>query len=222
MAQAEHDVKSLVQAILTRVQERQGYATKTKLFKYLYLVDVEWYRQKGCTFTGFKWIFYHYGPWSQEFDAMYAELQKTDAILVTAGNRPDLDTEFVRSSEPVELDSVIDEFAMERIVRDVTDTWADRRLNEMLDYVYFRTEPMESAEKGAPLDFTKITKEGTVSLPHRLMFQRKTTRDETVSRIQRSIAEKKAARVISPSKFTPPVYDDLYYEALQAMTKDAD
>lgn len=48
----------LVQDILTRVRERQGYVTKTKLFKYLYLVDVESYRFRERLLTGFNWIFF--------------------------------------------------------------------------------------------------------------------------------------------------------------------
>lgn len=45
---------------------------------------------------------------------------------------------------------------MERIIRNIVDTCADRRLGDMLDYVYFQTEPMENAERRKPLDFSKI------------------------------------------------------------------
>jgi hypothetical protein len=92
------DIVGLVQALLCRARQREGFTTKTKLVKYLYLADVEHYRRTGKQLTGFRWIFHHYGPWSVEFDDLYLSLRATDDIRVRSGSRPDLDTEFVESS----------------------------------------------------------------------------------------------------------------------------
>jgi hypothetical protein len=64
-------VDNLIQAIVTWIAEHDGYATKTKLLKLLYLFDVEYYRQHRYTFTGFGWKFFHLGPWAAE-DARFS------------------------------------------------------------------------------------------------------------------------------------------------------
>jgi hypothetical protein len=219
---------SLVSAILTRVHEREGYVTKTKLFKYLYLIDVEWFRNKQALFTGFDWIFYHYGPWSTDCESLYAELKKGDYIRVKLGSRPDLDTEFVQSTEPVELEKVIDDFRMEGVVRTIIDTWADRQLGDMLDFVYFRTEPMEGAERGKSLDFSKID----MNIPPawlRLALQdnvrvsshpQRTSKQKNIEEIRRIIEEKKNTRTPSKTVFTEPTHDDLYWEVVGSMKDD--
>jgi hypothetical protein len=227
---------ALVSAILTRVREREGYVTKTKLFKYLYLVDVEWFRHKGQLFTGFDWIFYHYGPWSLDCESLYSELKKDDYIRVKPGSRPDLDTEFLQSANPVELEKVIDDFRMERVVRTIVDTWADRRLGEMLDFVYFRTEPMEGAEKGKSLDFSKIEMNiipdrststsslGTFLSPGAvfgsLFLPSETGKQKAIAQILETIEAKKKERTQTHDVFTKPAYDDLYWKVVGSMKDD--
>src|SRR5205809_8076838 len=90
------DLSLLIRAILTRAQEQGGYVTKTKLFKYLYLIDIEYFRQKRALLTGFAWKFYHYGPWCQECEDLYQYLRNYDDIeLSPGGTSVDLDIEFI-------------------------------------------------------------------------------------------------------------------------------
>lgn len=210
------DLVALVKAILTRVKGRDGYVNKTKLFKYLYLIDLEHYRRTGGSLTKFAWIFHHYGPWAQECESFYSELRHQSEIRVRPGSRPDLETEFVHSSEPKELEDVIDEVGLELAIRRIVDKWADQPLREMLNYVYFHTEPMEDAERGKVLDFSKA--ERHVPQPP---LRREAPAKALVQRMRKAIAEKKSASVpLRPSVFTPPPYDDSYFEALQVMEKD--
>jgi hypothetical protein len=44
---------NLIPAILTYVRDKEGFATKTKLLKLLYLLDLEAYRETRQTLTGF-------------------------------------------------------------------------------------------------------------------------------------------------------------------------
>lgn len=210
----------LVKAILTRVREREGYVTKTKLFKYLYLIDVEWYRHKECLFTGFQWIFYHYGPWSQDCENLYAQLKSTDDIQTKPGTRSDLETEFVQTSEPVDLDKALDDFLMESIIRNIVDTWADRRLGDMLDYVYFRTEPMESAERGKSLDFSKIEGKIKPTSFTTQLLSTKSSKQEAVERMRKNIEGRKQVQPLRQPVFTEPLYDDLYSEVVSSMKED--
>ena len=213
-----HDLAALVKAILTRAREKEGFVTKTKLFKYLYLTDVEHYRRAGKSLTGFPWIFYHYGPWSQECEDFYSELKRCGEIQVKPGSRPDLETEFVDASEPQNLEDVIEDVGLELAIRRIVDRWADRALGEMLDYVYFYTEPMEGAEKGKPLDFSKVESHPE---PRPVSLLKQTPNKAAVERMRKSIAEKKAAEPPSRREpFTPPPYDDVYFEALHIMEED--
>jgi hypothetical protein len=62
-------VDNLIPAIVTWIVEHDSSATKTKLLKLLYLLDVEYHRQHRRTFTGFGWKFFHLGPWAAEYDS---------------------------------------------------------------------------------------------------------------------------------------------------------
>ena len=208
---------ALVKAILTRAKEKEGFVTKTKLFKYLYLIDVECYRRIGSSLTGFQWIFHHYGPWSQQCEEFYRELRDGGEIFIRSGSRPDLETEFVTSSNPEELEDVIDNVGLELEVRRIVDRWADQPLKELLNYVYFHTEPMEDAERGKPLDFSKVEPRPLQPITSRKEAPKKAL----VERMRRAIAEKKSAAVpVRPTVFTPPPYDDAYFEALRVMEDD--
>jgi hypothetical protein len=101
------DLSRVIQAVLSRVHEREGYVTKTKLLKYLYLFDLETYRRTGRALTGFEWIFHLYGPWAPQYDGLYADLVRSGGLRVTPGTRPELDTEFLSSPRRVELQDVV-------------------------------------------------------------------------------------------------------------------
>jgi len=210
------DVTRLLQAILTRVRDREGYATKTKLVKYLYLIDLAAYRRSGQLLTGFTWVFHHYGPWAKEFEGLYEHAARAEAIRIRPGTRPDLETEFVESREWVELGEVITDVELELEARRLIDTWADRRLGEMLDHVYFQTEPMEGAERGERLDFGKVEPQ-VRSAP----TWRPTPGDRvTAERLRTRIAE--AARRLDDAGpiATPPRYDREYFDALQVLDQE--
>jgi hypothetical protein len=64
----EQTAARLFAAIVSFVQERGSYVTKTKLLKLLYLFDVEYFRAHRKIFTGLKWKFFHLGPWAAEYD----------------------------------------------------------------------------------------------------------------------------------------------------------
>jgi hypothetical protein len=210
------DLTRLLQAILSRVRDREGYATKTKLVKYLYLIDLAAYRRSGQLLTGFTWVFHHYGPWAKEFEGLYEQAAQTEAIRIRPGTRPDLETEFVDTCERVELGEVIPEVGLELEARQLIDTWADRRLGEMLDHVYFQTEPMEGAERGERLDFGKVepqVRSGPTWRP--------TPGDRvTAERLRTRIAEV-ARRLGGPAPTaTPPRYDREYFDALQVLDEE--
>ena len=139
------NLTKLIQAVLTRARERGGYVNNTKLVKYLYLFDVAAVRRRGETLTGFGWIFYHYGPGTPEFEDLYRELRTSGAITVRPGDRADIETEFLSAPVTVDLGDIVEDTTLEFMLKHIVDEWADVRLGEMLDFVYFHTEPMLNA-----------------------------------------------------------------------------
>lgn len=209
----------LVKAILSRAREREGHVTKTKLVKYLYLLDVATYRKTGQTLTGFPWRFHLYGPWADEFETLYRELARQGQIQVTPSQRPDIDAEFVTAEERLDLADLVDDVGLGLEFRHIVDQWADRRLGEMLDYVYFYTEPMETARRGEALDFSVVQRERVeLRLPDRVRVDKR-----LVQRLKEGVERRKAEfPPEAEESFTPPRYDETYERARKAMEEEED
>lgn len=149
-------LSELIVAILSYVTEHGGYVTKTKLLKLLYLFDVEFYRAYGRTFTGFQWKYFHLGPWTKEFDPLLDHLVSHNQLAEHVSERSEFDTRFLQASERVDLQKAVGSYTEEAILRSVLDTWGESTTGEILDYVYFRTEPMEFGVRNEHLDFSKV------------------------------------------------------------------
>src|ERR1039458_4521791 len=208
------EAQEVALAILTRVNERAGFVNKTKLLKLLYLADIEHYRKFGETLSGFDWIFYLFGPWSAEYDSLLEELERRDVIALEPWTSADREGARIDLREPRDLDKIIrdtDEFYR---IRHQIDTWSDRSLSDLLDYVYFETEPMFEAVSGERLDFDKIAKDAP-KLYRRATSQ---THPEKLKRLKAKLQalQKQAERSeeMTLRDFRPPVFDDVYESAL--------
>src|SRR5437879_4243988 len=95
--------RELVLAILTRIQELEGTANKTKLLKLLYLADIEHFRATGETLTGFDWIYYLYGPWTPEYDDLLKQLEAEGALRLERWASGGVEGERITTSERVAL-----------------------------------------------------------------------------------------------------------------------
>lgn len=124
----------------------------TRVVKILYLADLEWRRQHaGDPLTTLTWRFLHFGPYADE--------------LIEALGGPDVEAiEFkdgrvgrtLRYSREHLASSRVP-FEVSRLLDGLVSRWAGVDLKILLDHVYFDTEPMHDAQRGAPLDFTKIS-----------------------------------------------------------------
>ena len=212
-------ILDLVKAISTRVKERDGYLNKTKLVKYLYLIDIEYYRVHKETFTGFNWIFKDYGPWAFEYNDVFDAIKSSPDFRINEGARPDIDITFINVTKEgeTELDQVIEDFSIERVARQIIDRWADESLGPMLNYVYFNTDPMVDAERYKPLDFTKIR---LASVP-KFKLKKSSLSTRQLNKLRGEIRSKKAEKGEKPTtSFTAPQYDEIYWQGMQALDKD--
>ena len=211
-------VKDLVKSILYFVVKRkEGYVTKTKLLKYLYLIDIEHYRIYGKTFTGFNWKFYKYGPWTKEFEKLYNELVQSKGVRVNQKN----ETQFLNPAEDIELGEILDNVDEKLKVEKILARWSDEELGKMLNYVYFYTEPMEGAVKNMPLDFSKIEK-----APAKIILPKSSVNPKKLKKIQQKLRKgfrkRKEEQEKMKAEFKPPNYDEVYFEAVTKMDEDDD
>jgi hypothetical protein len=206
-------IKNLIHAVVSQVVEKGGYVTKTKLLKLLYLLDVEYYRVHRQTFTGFNWKFFHLGPWAREFDPLIEELVRTEALLESTSAKQDYDTKFFRAAEPRDTRGVFSTFADESLLLSILNTWSEASTGEILDYVYFRTEPMEHGVRNEPLDFSSVKQER----PEKYVRPKSTISEKEIRKHRRNFQEKLSQQNAQASKFqfTAPRYDQEFEEALK-------
>ncbi|MFA5073809.1 MAG: type II toxin-antitoxin system antitoxin SocA domain-containing protein [Nitrospirota bacterium] len=219
-ANNKNKVLSLIKAICTKIKEDGGYLNKTKLIKYLYLIDIEHYQKFNETFTGFEWIFKDYGPWAFEYNDIFSEMERTSDFKITEGSRPDLDTKFIainRDSE-LELDKIITDLDLELKIRRVIERWSNENLAPLLNYVYFNTAPMVDAERGKPLDFNKIK---SVTTPPKFKLTHSEFDCKRLKAIKEKIlGQREGNKQVSKVKFTPARFDEVYEQGIGILEKE--
>jgi len=213
-------VIKLIKAICSRVKEKEGYLNKTKLVKYLYLIDIEYFRRHNKTFTGFDWIFYDFGPWAYEYNEIIKKIENSPEFLISESRYNDLDTIFITCIEREDFESVFDDIDDQLKAKRIVDRWALENLNSLLNYVYFRTEPMMNAQRYEKLDFTKV--HSMEPIP-KFILSKGIKNLEEKKFVQKRIKE----RLLSLKKksnqdatFTPPKYDEDFISNMERMKID--
>jgi len=215
---AQTVVDNLIPAIVTWIVDRDSYATKTKILKLLYLFDVEYYRQHRQTFTGFAWKFLHLGPWAAEYDPALSGLIAHGILSEQRSNSSEYDTAFYRPGERVETRRAVPTVRDESILLEVLKRWGTRTTGEILNYVYFQTEPMEAGIRNQPLDFSLIPAERPAVYSRSCSGKSPADIRKLRAQFERRQAEKKASEQ-RPFPFTPPRYDDEYFEAMAKLQR---
>ena len=207
-------IKDLLVAIVSYINAHDGYVTKTKLLKLLYLFDVEFYRRNRRVFTGFSWKFFHLGPWTREFDPIVDDLVRNGALLEVHSAKSEYDTKFFKAETRLDFSSLFSSFNDEAALRIVLNTWGDRSTGEILDYVYFRTEPMEHGIRNEALDFSLIPEDR----PEKYVRSSSGASSRKIIALKKEFAERAAALQKSQGEkrfqFTPPRYDDEFVNAM--------
>jgi hypothetical protein len=199
----------LIAAIITFVKQKGSYVTKTKLLKLLYLFDVEYFRAHRTTFTGFTWKYLHLGPWAAEYDPTLDGLLASGALNETFAKN---DARYLNSPARIETGAAFVSAKDEGILRYVLRIWGPLSTGEILDAVYFTSEPMEHAIRNEPLDFSVIS---SVPAPQ---YKRQPS-GVSEPEIRKRRAQFEAKKVGPPTnsrtgKFTPPNYDEDFAQAI--------
>lgn len=214
--------KELVLSVLTRIKELDTSASKTKLLKLLYLADIEHFRTTGDTLTGFDWIFYWYGPWSSDYDHLLDQMEAEAVLARNQWAAGGLDGERLSAIEPRDLGKIIADTNEYFRIRRLVDTFAGLATPELLDFVYFDTEPMVGAEKGKRLDFSKVSRDAPP-------FYRRPSSGASSGRVRelrnrfREVKERISQESDANTRqFSNPAYDEHYWSAIEAFDKSGD
>lgn len=128
-----------------------GNPPVTRLVKILYLADLEWRRSnKGEPLSNWSWKFWHYGPYAPEIGEVFGG-QDVESVELRSGQS----CKFL-AFKPCELRAGTVPNSVSKIFNSILDRWGGVDLNDLLDYVYFETEPMENATRGQSLDFSTV------------------------------------------------------------------
>lgn len=145
--------RDLLAVTSIQFRERWGRSpTKTKLLKLAYLADLLHMRKFGERLLAEPWVYYLYGPYRHDYD----DALSTAPFQIEERELDDEKTAVLVSVEsgftppPLSLD------IKSLIVRAVAD-YGDLPLKDLLDFVYFETEPMINAQQRMEqLDFSTV------------------------------------------------------------------
>lgn len=147
----EENVRNSIHYILQRAIDLSLSIGKTKLIKLLYLLDIEHHRAHQRTLSELNWVFYKFGPYAFEIENFLGDIGVTEEGIVLRGGRI-----FSRLGIDPEEEAEID-IERRAILDTLIEEWGDASLGELLDYVYFDTEPMIDVQtRGERLDFNTI------------------------------------------------------------------
>ncbi len=126
----------------------------TYITKLLYMIELYHYRRTGERLTDLTWKFWHFGPYAEEIE----NVKRTEHGILTTFfkfDRPSLPSKPQNNLDPQIKGDI------ERVIED----FAHMPLPNLLDFVYFETEPMQNAKRrGDFLDFKTIKKKEKIQL----------------------------------------------------------
>jgi hypothetical protein len=214
-----HLAKDILLQILTEASERGFVPGKTQLVKLLYLIEIEHVRSQRERLTELHWLFHHYGPYAVELETIFASPEFEKIEFKTQTNK---DFISYRVAEKIKSYPPKIEPRVTLIIKRVVGEWKDKSLEELLDYVYFETEPMQAVEKrGDQLDFTIIKKESAqVVIP--LKASRET--EQKIAELRKRFAPtlKRLGEQRTPARHEGKEYQEAMKAWYEEMNKEFD
>ena len=138
----------LIDLIIKYKKKYEKLLSKTKLLKLAYLVELFYYRKHLKRLTDVDWIYFKFGPWFKGYD----EILNEEPFSIKQSEEYNLiEVELGKYREP-KLD-----ISENEMINKVTFEFGHLDLNDILDFIYFETEPMIEAEhRGEKLSFENV------------------------------------------------------------------
>jgi hypothetical protein len=109
------------------------------------------------------------------------------------------------------FDSYKDEFILKRIISD----FGEMRTGEILDYVYFKTEPMQHGTRNELLDFSVVSDVRPATYKRRTSNATKAQIDSARQQLFEKLKGRKISGGSTESLTPTPIYDELYFDSLK-------
>lgn len=152
-----------LQALVKDAADEGFLMRKITLIKYLYLLDVYMAQETGQKFTDIDWIFWKFGPYSNDSASLIDEIIE-NGLIVEQRYDTRYDKDFVQykpiDNSPSRKDvwKLFPQKVLNKIFNsDLKRFWDDTY--KLLDYVYFDTEPMYNVKPGEKLNFENLEKD---------------------------------------------------------------
>lgn len=223
-------IDKIIQYALLVAGDEDDYSARQlgpiHFIKYIYLADLEYAAtHNGETFTGVKWQFYKFGPWSQEVNSRIEP-----ALLYINADKKTFPSDYEDRDEWVRWTATDNSFRneLERELPLIIKTTLRRDVHrfgkatpELLSYVY-STKPMLCAAPLEYLDFSTLMTP-TKDLPHKqsngeaLSLRKQKILKANLRNLRIQNAERLSAKRKN-NLVTPPIsprYDEVYFEGLK-------
>lgn len=217
-------VLNLIKYIVCYATDHDIKLTTIQLVKYLYLADLYHARyHDGETITHFPWAFIYYGPYCSEAWQSIEDASSIGVISKLTYESRFSDKDFnlfvCRDINYEELKRMFPKVVTSEL-QGVIKKY-DNDTAQLLDYVYFETEPMTNVNKGDLLDFARAKKprlDYSVNTPNlskddinKIKYHASRLGDRFKSAREKNLEDRKKL-----DKFK----DDIYYNALKYFDGD--
>jgi hypothetical protein len=217
-------ILKLIKYIVCFANDHDISLTTIRLVKFVYLADLYHARlNTGETITHFPWAFVNYGPYCQ--DVMKSI---DDAVLKGFINSKALESKYSEKDYKLFFcyDDKYSELRKEFKIAVLSELqYAIKKYGDdtaqLLDYVYFNTEPMNDVKKGDILDFSLAVQPKTIPPIETKKLSRKDV--ETAKALVKKLKEKYTAAAENLRKDDNEAEkwrDDLYLKSLDNLDTD--
>jgi hypothetical protein len=192
--------------------------SRIRLMKFLYLADVHFYAQRRRLATGYRWKFYHYGPYAAEAQNDIDECVNLGLlgcdVLQRADDAGDVSLYRAYGTDP----AIHERFSatLDTVLACEIQRWVGAELNTFLDYVYFDTAPMREARRGEYLRFDETTFPVDVVREPAAERPKKYASRETRKAYQRFLESRRAEKAKVPVP-RDAIVDEAFDEAVRLL-----
>jgi hypothetical protein len=158
------------------------------------------------------------GPWTSEFEPVLSELVGAGQVEQEYLQSEEYEIALLRTADRFDLDQALPDakaaIQLNRILMD----WGARSTGELLNYVYFQTEPMEHGVRNERLDFSWVQSERLPKYSRSLSGTKPGALARKKREYQARLARTQTTEQ-SSAKITPAKYDDVFFRALETMER---
>jgi len=140
-------IKDIFLALIDTIKSNNLNVGKIKFVKLLYLLEWRYAQLNNARLTDLDWKFWHYGPYPMDFES----------VLEKEGIKPpkfqlDDERDFYNF-----LHASVSDYAVSppviNMIGNIIQEWGSQDTNKLLDYVYFRTDPMVNIRREQDINF---------------------------------------------------------------------